>query len=144
MNKAKGPEILNNCGTCDQLKKDFDEESNDEGSCSTDSEEETSSSCTNNSIIELSLGRLSSQTSRSTFRRSVLPNKSFSSEKVRDIERRNAILVEKILYHNRRPNQYKTYASQPVKKATSSEINRRRHQEKISRENEILLKKSSP
>lgn len=63
----------------------------------------------------------------------VKPNKTFSDDKLREIERRNAMLMDKIIKNNLRRNQY---GCGPVTiKETSAAINRRRQQEKINREN---------
>lgn len=61
-------------------------------------------------------------------------NKTFSEEQLREIERRNSILMDKILKNNRRPNQYGSSIPN-VNKVTSAEINRRRRQTQIDREN---------
>lgn len=106
-------------------------------SYSSEYEDETSSTCT--ASLELSLDQTSSRTSRTSFNRPITQNKTFSSEKLREIERRNAILVDKILYHSRRPNQHRLHDSYPIKTVTSAEINRKRHQEKINRENQVQI-----
>lgn len=63
-------------------------------------------------------------------------NKTFSEEKLRDIERRNAILMEKLIKNSQRPNQYKCV---PIpNKVASAAINRRRQQEKINRDNLVM------
>ncbi|KAJ8919443.1 hypothetical protein NQ315_016541 [Exocentrus adspersus] len=69
-------------------------------------------------------------------------NKTFSPEKLRDIERTNGILMNKILSNNKRVNQY-TVAPKTTKLKTvsSAAINRKRNQEKIARDNQMLLKK---
>lgn len=69
-------------------------------------------------------------------------NKTFSSEKLRDIELTNMILMKKILSNNKRPNQYNVPERQnPIKKVTSAAINRKKFEDKIFRDNQILLKK---
>ncbi|XP_076273821.1 cilia- and flagella-associated protein 97-like [Rhynchophorus ferrugineus] len=120
-------------------RRDVKEYDENNISYSSEYEDETSSTCT--ASLEFSLDQTSSRTSRTSFNRPVTQNKTFSSEKLRDIERKNAILVDKILYHSRRPNQHRPHPSYPTKTVTSSEINRKRHQEKINRENQMLLKK---
>lgn len=144
---AGSSKLTNNCETCEKIKSDHQLDKICSQSYSSDYEEETPSltQSENDKTTPESLGsmRLSLNTNNrlerdrnSSRSRKPQQNKTFSSEKIRDIERRNAMLVDKILYHNRRPNQYKTTAVY-VPKITSSEINRRRHQEKISRENEV-------
>lgn len=64
-------------------------------------------------------------------------DKTFSEERLRDIERRNAILMDKILRHSRRQNQYKSTAV--PNKVASAAINRRRQQEKINRDNLVAI-----
>lgn len=69
-------------------------------------------------------------------------SKTFSSEKLRDIELKNMILMKKILSNNKRSNQYNIPGRQnPITKVTSAAINRRRFEEKICKDNQILLKK---
>lgn len=64
-------------------------------------------------------------------------NKTFSDDKLREIERRNAILMDKLIKNSQRPNQYGTT---PVpSKVASAAINRRRQQEKINRDNLVIL-----
>ncbi|KAH1020990.1 cilia- and flagella-associated protein 97-like [Dendroctonus ponderosae] len=119
---------LNNCVTCEQIKYSQEDEtlsSNSEGK--------------QESVESLRLNFNQSKLEKIRHP-TVQQNKTFSLEKVREIERRNSMLVNRILYHNRRPNQYKlTVASLP--KITSAEINRRRFNEKIAKDNQILLKK---
>lgn len=133
MSSSDESEQLNNCVTCEQIKSsqsskedyfsDYEDEtllSNSEGK-----PESVESLCLN--FNHSKLGKI---------RPTVQQNKTFSSEKVREIERRNSMLVNKILYHNRRPNQYKpSVASFP--KVTSAEINRRRFNEKIAKDNQV-------
>ncbi|KAK5643434.1 hypothetical protein RI129_007279 [Pyrocoelia pectoralis] len=62
-----------------------------------------------------------------------LQNKTFSSEQTREIERRNGILMNKILAHNKRESRY---GPTPVKqKLSSSALNRKRKDTEISRNN---------
>lgn len=70
--------------------------------------------------------------------KSVTSNKTFSEEKLREIERRNAMLMDKLIRNSQRPNQYKS-VSIPTKVASAA-INRRREQEKINRDNLVLEK----
>lgn len=148
---ASSSKLTNNCKTCEKIKSEHQLDNSCSQSYSSDYEEESPSpiqsendKATPESLdsMRLSLNtnsrleRDNRSSSRSRKPQALQQNKTFSSEKIREIERRNAMLVDKILYHNRRPNQYKTTAVY-VPKITSSEINRRRHQEKISRENEV-------
>ncbi|XP_040170105.1 uncharacterized protein LOC120904283 [Anopheles arabiensis] len=74
-------------------------------------------------------------------------NISFSRERVREIERTNQILLRRII--TTRPTLQTQNSSKPVKRtsstnaspATSAATNRRKMQEKIAAENEILLRK---
>lgn len=68
--------------------------------------------------------------------REAKPNKTFSGDKLREIERRNAMLMNKLIKNSQRRNQYgcATYPS----KETSAAINRRRQQEKINRDNLVI------
>lgn len=69
-------------------------------------------------------------------------NKTFSSDALRNIERTNIILMQKILSNNKRVNQYKIAPKcATINKVASSAINRRKDQDKIARDNQILLKK---
>lgn len=134
MSISDDSEKLNNCETCDQIKN-IDNCSNYSSSdCDLTSFNEE----TNLDSLRLNFDEGKLVASRNSARNvaAVRQNKTFSAEKIREIERGNARLVDKILYHNRRPNQYKS-ATNILPKVTSSEINRRRHQEKISRENEV-------
>ncbi|XP_050308054.1 cilia- and flagella-associated protein 97-like [Anthonomus grandis grandis] len=137
-------ENLNNCKTCEIIKNG----SIGDNSSNYSSDYEDSSAKTDSLDKDLNLESLkldfsegkSLKSENNSRRIPVVRNKTFSSEKIREIERGNAMLVDKILYHTRRPNQYvQTKAAAP--KVTSSEINRRRRQDKINRENQILLKK---
>lgn len=66
----------------------------------------------------------------------VTTNKTFSEEKLREIERRNAMLMDKLIRNSQRSNQYR---SVPIPtKVASAAINRRRQQEKINRDNLVL------
>ncbi|XP_057651807.1 uncharacterized protein LOC130891218 [Diorhabda carinulata] len=82
--------------------------------------------------------------SRNTFCASttndVRHNRTFPDPELREIERNNEILMKKILYHNRRPNQYQSKSS-GFKLLSSAAINRKRQEAKIARENQILLRK---
>ncbi|XP_044753600.1 uncharacterized protein LOC123313008 [Coccinella septempunctata] len=66
-------------------------------------------------------------------------NKTFSDNRLRDIERDNSILMSKILSKSKRPKQYKIYQQPQIK--SSFDINRKKAQTKIEYENKILLKK---
>lgn len=146
---AGSSRLTNNCETCEKIKSDHQLDKSCSQSYSSDYEEESPSptqsendKATPQSLDSMRLNlnsrleRDNRSSSRSRKPQALQQNKTFSSEKIREIERRNAMLVDKILYHNRRPNQYKSTAVY-VPKITSSEINRRRHQEKIIRENEV-------
>ncbi|XP_053676568.1 uncharacterized protein LOC128726768 [Anopheles nili] len=73
-------------------------------------------------------------------------NMSFSRDRVREIERNNHILLQRIL--STKPT-LRTQPSKPAKsnsslnnsRVTSGALNRRKHQRKIAGENEILLQK---
>ncbi|XP_066246262.1 cilia- and flagella-associated protein 97-like [Euwallacea similis] len=148
--------FINNCQTCEKIRFDYKliEDHNTESNYSSYFDNESSSladsldlqkTVANLDPMQLNLNQTKCEKSIRTSSRTQasvnLPqNKTFSADKIREIERGNAMLVNKILYHHRRPNQYKMSAA-CLSKVTSSEINRRRHQEKIIRENEILLKK---
>lgn len=66
-------------------------------------------------------------------------NMTFTNEQLREIERVNLILLKKIMNH-RKPRT-KSQSQPPVNRRTSAAINRSRMEEKIERENKILLKK---
>lgn len=66
-------------------------------------------------------------------------NMTFTNEQLREIERVNLILLKKIMNH-RKPRT-KSQSQPPVNRKTSAAINRSRMEEKIERENKILLKK---
>ncbi|CAH1100909.1 unnamed protein product [Psylliodes chrysocephalus] len=69
-------------------------------------------------------------------------NVTFKNSELRDIERVNTILMKKIMSHSQRTNQYNVPPKQyGFKKLSSLAINRKRQEEKINRENLILLKK---
>lgn len=68
--------------------------------------------------------------------REVKPNKTFSGDKLREIERRNAILMNKLIKNSQRRNQYG--CASISSKETSAAINRRRQQEKINRDNLVI------
>lgn len=63
-------------------------------------------------------------------------NKTFSGDRLREIERKNAILIDKILANSRRPSQYRS-TPVPSTKVSSAEINRRKQQAKIDRDNMV-------
>lgn len=67
----------------------------------------------------------------------VQSNKTFPEDKLREIERRNAILMNKLIKSSQRPNQYGC-TTIPTK-LTSAAINRRRQQEKINRDNLVTF-----
>ncbi|XP_060530819.1 cilia- and flagella-associated protein 97-like [Cylas formicarius] len=139
--------IANNCSTCDEISSIFNLQGQEE--CSSDYNDKSSLSSettTENSVrIESTFTcRKESPTTLPSLLRvngNKLENKTFSSDKIREIERKNAILVNKILHHSRRPNQYIFAEKTHVPKVPSAQINRQREQEKISRENQIILKK---
>ncbi|KAJ8984557.1 hypothetical protein NQ317_006843 [Molorchus minor] len=70
-----------------------------------------------------------------------IPNKTFSTEKIRNIDRENEILMNKILSNSRRVNQHKTVPKTSKLNTTSAAINRKKNQDKIARDNQILLRK---
>lgn len=74
----------------------------------------------------------------STYENAVLA-KTFSDNRLRDIERDNSILMSKIISKTKRPKQYKIYQQPQIK--SSFDINRRKAQAKIEYENKLLLKK---
>lgn len=65
--------------------------------------------------------------------------KTFTQKQLQDIERKNAILMQKILKNNRRKNNYTVppkYAE--TKKVASATINRRKQQEIINKNNMVI------
>ncbi|VEN39390.1 unnamed protein product [Callosobruchus maculatus] len=71
-----------------------------------------------------------------------IPNKTFSSGALWEIERNNKILMQKIVSNSKRKNQYVTAPKRaPVNIVSSAAINRRKFNEKIARDNQILLRK---
>ncbi|KAK4886801.1 hypothetical protein RN001_003072 [Aquatica leii] len=66
-------------------------------------------------------------------------NKTFTSDKIRDIERKNSILMKKILAHSQRSNRFA--AAPPTQKISSSALNRKKKDREISQDNLILLRK---
>ncbi|KAK6626323.1 hypothetical protein RUM43_006634 [Polyplax serrata] len=66
-------------------------------------------------------------------------NMTFTNEQLREIERVNLILLKKIM--NRRKPRAKPQCQPTAPRRTSAAINRSRMEEKIERENKILLKK---
>ncbi|KAF2902392.1 hypothetical protein ILUMI_03789 [Ignelater luminosus] len=66
-------------------------------------------------------------------------NKTFSDDKIRDIERTNSILMKRILSHSKRANMF-TPAPRN-KKISSSALNRKKQQRQIDHDNLILLRK---
>ncbi|XP_017786214.1 PREDICTED: cilia- and flagella-associated protein 97-like [Nicrophorus vespilloides] len=58
---------------------------------------------------------------------------------LREIERKNNILMQKILRHSKRPSQYKLAPQHS--KVSNSLVNRKKQQQKIEKDNLILLKK---
>ncbi|CAH1993745.1 unnamed protein product [Acanthoscelides obtectus] len=79
--------------------------------------------------------------SRSSTEIRYFPNKTFSSEALREIERNNKILMRKIVSNTKRKNQYIAPPKCAPVKLSSAAINRRRLNEKIARDNQILLRK---
>ncbi|GJQ77279.1 hypothetical protein Trydic_g20703 [Trypoxylus dichotomus] len=67
-------------------------------------------------------------------------NKTFSENVIREIERTNNILMNKILSNSVRQSQYPA-VNIPVIRNTSNSINRRRRQQEIDRNNLLLLKR---
>nr|CAI5843299.1 unnamed protein product [Callosobruchus analis] len=71
-----------------------------------------------------------------------IPNKTFSSGALWEIERNNKILMQKIVSNTKRKNQYFTAPKcTPVNMVSSAAINRKKYNEKIARDNQILLRK---
>ncbi|XP_042224195.1 cilia- and flagella-associated protein 97-like [Homarus americanus] len=70
-------------------------------------------------------------------------NMSFTNDEVRRIDRENQILLQKIMCaHNRSKHQSSSnHNSRPVHKPANATVSRRREDEKIRRENMILLRK---
>ncbi|XP_022901433.1 uncharacterized protein [Onthophagus taurus] len=66
-------------------------------------------------------------------------NKSFSSYQVREIERNNCMLMNRIVSQNNRKSQFPITDNKPM--ASSSFINRKKKQREIDHNNLILLKK---
>lgn len=118
----------------EMFEADDDDDGDDEDNDNNSSEE------SNNSVCSLQRSSSNGTTLSSISQRQV--NKTFSSDALRDIERTNIILMRKILSNNRRVNQYKVAPKcAEINKVASSAINRRRDQDKIARDNQILLKK---
>lgn len=68
------------------------------------------------------------------------PNKTFTEDKLRDIQRTNVILMNKILKYSDRPNQYRTASNtRNSNKMTSTAINRRKQQQKINHDNLVVI-----
>lgn len=63
-------------------------------------------------------------------------NKTFTQDRLWDIERDNAILMDKILANNKRRNQYKYPTALKGPAISSAAINRKRNQMKINYENQ--------
>lgn len=64
-------------------------------------------------------------------------NKTFSTFQLREIDNDNNVLMKKVLAHSVRPNQHQTRTFTP--KLTSAEVNRRKFQKKINRENLVRI-----
>lgn len=99
-----------------------------------------------NEDISLDLRSETSVSQKSDISVSSLPrpiNKTFSTDKLREIEQKNMILMQKILSNNKRANQYNNSSDRvnQSNKVASATINRRRFQEKVFNDNQILLKK---
>lgn len=78
--------------------------------------------------------------SKSSRPQKIAVNKTFSALALRDIERQNKILMQKILSKNRRKNEYTT-PPKTTSKLTTAAVNRRKNLEKIAHDNQILLRK---
>lgn len=65
-------------------------------------------------------------------------NKTFTEDRLREIDRKNSILMKKIISNNRRPSQY-NLSSTENKHTTSAAINRKRQQRKIDHENLVSV-----
>ncbi|EFA02430.2 UPF0501 protein KIAA1430-like Protein [Tribolium castaneum] len=78
---------------------------------------------------------------RDSHKARTFPNKTFTSSQIREIERQNTILMNKILTYNRKPSKPKVTLPNRYH-PTSAAINRKKNQKKIDWENQILLRKS--
>lgn len=164
MEKQESPLKCNDCITCNNIKNTYTHENvrslssenesdvenltsySDIGSTSEDNND---SKYANESFeddtddeVSLDMNFVLNDLQNNVCQRRVQTNKTFSSEQLRDIERTNGILMSKILSNNKRVNQYKI-APKTTKLNTisSAAVNRKRNQEKIARDNQILLKK---
>lgn len=126
MNAARSAHDVNK-NFAKNLNENEEEESGEGSQYSNDSFD---LDCESDSDIELMLKSLIAKSTTSK------TNKSFSNDKLRDIERRNAILMNKILSHSKRPNQYVPKTAQ-TNKVSSAEINRKKQQQKIDYENMV-------
>lgn len=68
------------------------------------------------------------------------PNKTFTPDQIRNIERTNVILMNKILSYNHRPSQHRPPKTMPNYhyKTTSAAINRKKDQDRIDWENQVF------
>ncbi|KAJ8945914.1 hypothetical protein NQ318_002921 [Aromia moschata] len=149
---------LNDCSTCDDIKNANEENITAVTSDHEESEQEDSKNSENevkndnydsesfeedddDDINDLERNFIVESLRMSELKKP-LPNKTFSTYELRDIERNNEILMSKILSNNKRANQYKVAPrATNHNKISSSAINRRKNQDKIDRDNQILLKK---
>ncbi|XP_044256005.1 uncharacterized protein LOC123005963 [Tribolium madens] len=106
--------------------KDYENETFEEDTHEDDSYEEMSQS---------TLQRLRDSHKAGTF-----PNKTFTSSQIREIERQNTILMNKILKYSRQTSKPKVTLPNRYH-PTSAAINRKKNQKKIDWENQILLRK---
>ena len=104
-----------------------DEENYDNESFEDDSQDEDAD------FEELSLSTL--ERLKDIHKPTVFPNRTFTPAQIREIERENAILMNKILTYSRKPARPKSLPNKYH--VTSSAINRRRAQKKIDWENQV-------
>lgn len=118
-------------------EEEFDVDDNDEDSCACSGhhhDDDSEHTYHDNSHIELSTDEPNKH------KRDVRNfNKSFTEKKIREIERSNTLLMNKILLNNVRKTRYPLVDTSPVIKSTSNTVNRKRRQQEIDRNNLVKL-----
>lgn len=163
MENQESPMKCNDCITCNNIKNSFTHEIE---LCSSENESDVENSANHSEIdttsdnnkdnnyanesfeddtddeVSLDMNFVLHDLQNNACQRQIQANKTFSSQQLRDIERTNGILMNKILSNNRRVNQYKIAPkTTKLNTVSSAAVNRKRNQEKIARDNQILLKK---
>ncbi|KAK9739476.1 Hemingway/CFA97 [Popillia japonica] len=125
--------------TTNYSEEEFDVDDNDEDSCACSGhhhDDDSEHTYHDNSHIELSTDEPNKH------KRDVRNfNKSFTEKKIREIERSNTLLMNKILLNNVRKTRYPLVDTSPVIKSTSNTVNRKRRQQEIDRNNLLLLQR---